>query len=83
LFNDALKNSDFTAFNDSCTVNDEMWKEAVVIDFKVLPWHFAEGTKKNRDNIVKVHRLSHLDLNLGLPEYDACVLLNRPRPTVT
>jgi hypothetical protein len=53
LFNDALKKSDFTAFNDSCTVNDEMWKKAVVAYFQVLPWHFAEGIKKTRDSIVK------------------------------
>jgi len=37
LFNDAVKNSDFTACNVSFTVIDEMWKEAVVAYFEVLP----------------------------------------------
>jgi hypothetical protein len=48
-----------------------MWKEAVVVYFKVLSRHVTGGTKENNKKISQDSRFQDRNLNPGLFEYEA------------
>ena len=83
LFNDALNSSDFTECSVSMAVNNTLWKEAVVACFEAVPWHFAQGTENNYYYVSQGNRSTDLGMNTALLGYEASMLCNRPRRTVT
>jgi hypothetical protein len=53
-------------------------------NFKLLSWHFPEGTEKNQatKDVSQDSRSPERDLNPKLPEYEEEVLSIRPRRSV-
>jgi hypothetical protein len=51
LFNNAVSSSDYIASNNMM-VNEleRIWKEAVMVYFKLLSWHLRGGTEENNEN---------------------------------
>jgi hypothetical protein len=65
-----------------CCLKDALvWKEAVVPYFKVLSQHLPGGTEKITKALSQEKSLD-LDLNPGRQEYEAAVVITRPRRSV-
>jgi hypothetical protein len=60
-----------------------MWKETVVISFKVLSWNFLERTGKTNEYLSYDSCIPDRGLKPGPREYEAVVLKTRPRRSVT
>jgi hypothetical protein len=55
---------------------DSLWKEAVVVNFKVVPLNFREGAEKDEES--QDCRSVSWNMNSGLPEYEAGVAVTEP-----
>jgi hypothetical protein len=57
---------------------ENMWKEAIVAEFKVLSRHLPRGTEKKPVKSQSNSPSPGWDLNPGRPEYEAILLATRP-----
>jgi hypothetical protein len=57
VFNNSSSKSDYIISKDKMIVNNELeriWKETVVVQFKILPQHLPEMTEENHEQSSRI-----------------------------